>query len=216
MSENVGENFSSDSIEGARRKTWELVYALSQLVKPGQSEKEIEDISKEIFKEFGVEKKWHPSKFRFGVNTLKSFREVSEPNIILKENDLFFIDIGPVFFGHEGDCGKTFSVGNNQEHIDIINASEEIFSEVKKCWKETGKSGHELYKFAQESAKTRGYIMTLKGASGHRIGDFPHSIHHKGLLTGLKDRPSPQRWILEIQIRHPEKSFGAFFEDMLS
>lgn len=216
MSENVGHNFDSELMEKARTKTWDLVYAIAEKVRPGQTEKDIEEISKNIFIEFGVEKKWHPSKLRYGVNTLKSFREVSEPDVVLKENDLFFIDIGPVFYDHEGDCGKTFSVGNDKEHEAIIKASEEIFEEVKVCWKETGKSGAELYEFAKDCAKKRGYLMTLNGASGHRIGDFPHALHHKGLLLNFKDKPSSQRWILEIQIRHPEKPFGAFYEDMLS
>jgi Xaa-Pro aminopeptidase len=216
VSENVGENFKPDLIEKCRDRTWELVYAIAKEVRPGQTEKDLEELSKAIFTEFGVEKKWHPSKLRIGVNTLKSFREISEPDVVLKENDLFFIDIGPVFFGHEGDCGKTFSIGNNKEHKDVILASEEIYNEVKICWKETGKSGADLYEFAKSCAKKRGYLMTLTGASGHRIGDFPHAIHHKGLLSNFNDKPTSQRWILEIQIRHPEKPFGAFYEDMLS
>jgi methionyl aminopeptidase len=28
-------------------------------------------------------------------------------------------------------------------------------------------------------------------------------------------RPSALRWMLEIQIRHPKRNFGAFFEDLL-
>ena len=215
MAEGVGTNFNSELIESTRKRTWDLVNAIAEKVRPGQNEKDIEEISKKIFEEFGVEKKWHPSKLRFGVNTLKSFREVSEPDVVLQENDVFFIDIGPVFFGHEGDCGKTFAIGNNKEHQDVVQASEEIFAEVKNCWKETGKTGAELYEFAKEAAKKRGYVMTLNGASGHRIGDFPHAIHHKGLLSAFKEKPSEQRWILEIQIRHPEKPFGAFYEDML-
>lgn len=216
MSEKVGQGFSSDSIEKARAKTWELVNVIAAQVKPGQTEEEILEVSKTLFSEFSCEKKWHPSKIRFGVNTLKSFREISEPKIVLQENDIFFIDIGPIFFGHEGDCGKTFCIGNQPEYVAIIKASEDIFQEVRDCWKQTGKSGTELYEFAQECAKKRNYIMTLNGASGHRIGDFPHAIHHKGLLKSFNEKPSSQRWILEIQIRHPEKPFGAFFEDMLS
>lgn len=215
MIEKVGEKFDSSLIENARKKTWELVYAIAAQVKPGQTEKDVEELSKSIFAEFGVEKKWHPSKFRFGVNTLKSFREVSEPGVVLQENDLFFVDIGPVFNDHEGDCGKTFAVGNNKEHHDVVKASEEIYNVVKNCWKETGKSGAELYEFAMDEAKKRGYIMTLTSADGHRIGDFPHAIHHKGSLVDFNEKPSSQRWILEIQIRHPEKPFGAFYEDML-
>lgn len=212
----MGDKFSVELLEKARHQTWDLVHAIAEQVRPGHTEKDIENLAKPLFEKFGVEKKWHPSKFRIGVNTLKAFREVSEPDVVLQENDLFFVDIGPVFDGHEGDCGKTFCVGNNNEHQDMVQASMDIFNEVKFHWKETGKTGEELYKFAQETAQKRGYIMTLNGASGHRIGDFPHAIYHKGTLVEFKDNPQDKRWILEIQIRHPEKPFGAFYEDMLS
>lgn len=213
--EKVGEKFSVELIDKARDRTWELVYAIAEKVRPGHTEKDIEELAKPLFVEFGVEKKWHPSKFRIGVNTLKAFREVSEPNVALGENDIYFIDIGPVFFDHEGDCGKTFAVGSDIEHAALIQASEDIFVEVRDYWKETGKTGGELYEFAKQMAEKRGYILSLNGASGHRIGDFPHAIYHKGVLRDFDEKPTPQRWILEIQIRHPQKQIGAFFEDIL-
>ena len=51
--------------------------------------------------------------------------------------------------------------------------------------------------------------------TGHRISEFPHSAHYDGTLDGVGFRPTDKRWILEIQVRHPDRNFGAFYEDLL-
>jgi hypothetical protein len=50
---------------------------------------------------------------------------------------------------------------------------------------------------------------------GHRASDFPHAIHKADKLADFDQRPSPGPWILEIRIAHPQRPFGAFFEDLL-
>jgi hypothetical protein len=59
-------------------------------------------------------------------------------------------------------------------------------------------------------------VLSLKKAAGHRIADFPHTARRRGSIEKLEYIPATNRWILEIQIRHPEKPFGAFFEDLLN
>jgi hypothetical protein len=51
--------------------------------------------------------------------------------------------------------------------------------------------------------------------TGHRLSEFPHDAHYDGTLDRVDFRPSDLRWMLEIQIRHPTRDFGAFFEDLL-
>jgi hypothetical protein len=51
--------------------------------------------------------------------------------------------------------------------------------------------------------------------SGHRLSEFPHAAHHKGALADAPFTPSPGLWMLEIQLRHPTRPFGAFYEDLL-
>ena len=51
--------------------------------------------------------------------------------------------------------------------------------------------------------------------SGHRLSDFPHSAHYDGPLAEVEFRPNPNLWVLEIAIAHPERDFGAFYEDLL-
>jgi hypothetical protein len=51
--------------------------------------------------------------------------------------------------------------------------------------------------------------------SGHRLSDFPHSIHYDGSMAELDLPLHPDRWVLEIAIAHPDGTFGAFYEDLL-
>ena len=51
---------------------------------------------------------------------------------------------------------------------------------------------------------------------GHRVGDFPHAVHKPPALGAIGHVPAGDLWILEIQIRHPSRPFGAFHEDLLS
>ena len=50
---------------------------------------------------------------------------------------------------------------------------------------------------------------------GHRVSDFPHAIYKAGALGDLDTQPRTGLWILEIQIAHPTRPFGAFYEDLL-
>lgn len=259
--EGVSEKFNSDLLLTAQSKTWQLVHELASRVRAGWSEAQANQELEEMFRQAGVEKKWHPSKIRFGVNTTKSFRELSVPDVVLKETDIFFIDIGPVFAGHEADCGKTFVLHNNQLltnedqlqllsshggsdsisaseskplslalstenpacdlNIDVATllrmklANEKLFSLVADKWRTEKVSGGDLYQYARAEAEKLGYQLNLQGANGHRIGDFPHHVFYKGSLQDFTETPQAERWILEIQIRHPKLPYGAFYEDML-
>src|SRR3546814_9131023 len=55
---------------------------------------------------------WHPVLIRIGANTVKTYRQASDPGVRLGEDDSYFIDLGLVFDGHEGDVGDTSVVGD--------------------------------------------------------------------------------------------------------
>lgn len=82
-------------------------------------------------------------------NTMCAFREKSEPDVRLRENDIFFLDLDPIYDGYEGDCGKTFVIGDFKDGEEIIRTSEEVFSLVSARFKETKQSGAELYTYAE-------------------------------------------------------------------
>ncbi len=211
--EKTGSGFNIDKYLKARELTKQVVKSVSKNVWEGMTEKEGSDLIDQELKKLSSEKKWHPNKFRIGVNTLKDFKERSEDGVTLKKNDLFFIDIGPVFEGHEGDYGETFVFGESVKFQECIEASKKLFQETSEQVKE-GATGARLYEFALKRCEELGYQLNLK-MDGHRLGDFPHAIHFKGSLSEVNFTPSSHLWVLEILIRHKKENFGAFFEDIV-
>ena len=65
-----------------------------------------------------------------------------------------------------------------------------------------------------QKAKELGWVLNLD-LGGHRLGDYPSGVHYEGPLSEISFHPSANIWMVEIHIRHPEKQFGAFYEDLL-
>lgn len=129
--------------------------------------------------------------------------------------DIFFVDIGPVWQGHEGDAGDTFVVGDDPEMRACAQAARTLWHEVAEQWRSHRTSGQALYAFAAERAAAMGWRLN-QDIKGHRVCDFPHAIYKAGNLGDFGLCPSAGLWILEIQIAHPSRPFGAFYEDLLS
>jgi len=216
MLERTGPNYSVGALMVAREKTQEAVRLIAEKIKPGMSEAEARDLAKATLAELGSTQGWHKILIRFGPNTIKDFPEASDTAVRLRENDIFFIDIGPIWDGTEGDGGGTFVIGYaaDPDMQRCADASKEIFNLVQQQWLSSGMTGKELYDFAQKTTADRGWVLNL-GLTGHRLGDFPHKAFYDGTLGRVSIHPSPNLWILEVQIRHPTEHFGAFFEDLL-
>lgn len=213
--EKNSENFIEAKLLKAQSLTKEALHEISQQITAGMTEKEALYITDSTFKLYGFEKYWHAPKIRFGPNTVKTFSETSEPGVILQENDIYFLDFGPVFLGHEADFGETFVVGNNPELLKLKTTANNLFDQLRKSWKEKKISGIDLYKMAVEQTEKLGYKFNLDGGSGHRIGDFPHHVHFRGDLAEVDFVPYQNRWILEVQIYDAKLNRGAFVEDIL-
>ena len=213
--EAVGPRFDSTLMQRAREKTWAALHGIRQRMCPGISEAEATLVADEVFRELGFERLWQPVSIRIGANTLKTYRQASDPNVRLGENDIYFIDLGLVFDGHEGDVGDTFVVGHAPERQACADAARTLFGEVADAWRTQGLNGQALYAFAGERAEAMGWRFN-HAIKGHRVSDFPHSVHKGGDLGDLEASPSGGLWILEIQIAHPTEPFGAFYEDLLT
>lgn len=211
--ENCGPAFNLELYLKARAKTVEAVHTTAIQIKPGMTETDGIKILNDELSSLGVEKFWHPTKFRMNSNTTKSFRDASD-EVILKNNDLFFIDIGPIFYNHEGDYGETFVVGNLEEHIYLKNATRSIFNRTQQVWKEHKLTGNELYTFASSEAEKLNLKLNTN-MYGHRLGDFPHALHYKGKLGTADFSPVANLWVLEIHLLDEKNNCGAFFEDIL-
>jgi methionyl aminopeptidase len=212
--EQVGPAFSVDGMLQARAQTRKAIRMIATLIKPGMLEEDAVDMAKRTLIAAGLDLTWHPTRVRFGSNTMKAMKQASEPGIVLQENDIFFIDMAPRFEAWEGDGGASFTVGDNAEYARCAADAEALFHDVRKVWLKEKLSGEALYQYADQQAKRMGWELNFD-LPGHRVSDFPHAALHTGSLADFHDTPSAMRWILEIHLRHPEKQFGAFFEDML-
>ena len=114
--EATGEKFSLDALMDVRGRTRRAVHLIADQVQPGMAEEEAKAIARDVLKDLGMRRGWHHIIVRCGPNTTKDFMEKSEPGVVLGENDIFFVDIGPIYGDCEGDAGDTFVVGDVPEH----------------------------------------------------------------------------------------------------
>lgn len=212
--EAVGPHFSMPAMLHARDRSKEAVARIAAAVRPGMTEGEAVSLATGILRDMGMQRIWHRTLVRFGEGTLKKFNERSDASRILGDHDIFFVDIGPVWDGHEGDAGDTFVVGDDSEMIACAEAARTLWHDVSRRWREDGLGGKALYAYASEQASAAGWRLNLD-IKGHRVSDFPHAIYKAGDLGDFANCPTTGLWILEIQIAHPKKDFGAFYEDIL-
>lgn len=212
--EKNGPAFDVQQLLNVRQMTRDAIQRIAQAVRPGMVEEDAVDMAKDILADASMLRGWHDVYVRFGSNTTKTFGAPSEPGVVLGSDDIFLIDIGPVWKQWEGDGGDTFVTGNNPELRRCADDARQIFHAVRQHWAELGATGRELYEFASQQAEKRGWVLNLD-LSGHRIADFPHAAVYEGPLAELDFSPSRLLWVLEIHIRHPSQAYGAFFEDML-
>jgi methionyl aminopeptidase len=115
--EATGEKFSLESLMDVRARTRKAVHLIAGQIEPGMAEEEAKAIARETLKEMEMRRGWHHIIVRCGPNTTKDFMERSEPGVVLGENDIFFVDIGPIYGDTEGDAGDTFVFGSVPEHL---------------------------------------------------------------------------------------------------
>ncbi len=212
--EGTGEKFSLESLMDVRARTRRAVHVIAEQVHPGMVEEEARAMARATLEEMGMRRGWHHIIVRCGPNTTKDFMERSDPGVVLGDNDIFFVDIGPIYGGTEGDAGDTFVFGSDPDHLRAKREVRLIWDQVRDRWFADGITGKQLYDYAIEVAAGYGWKLNMD-LSGHRLSDFPHSAHYDGPLADVDFRPNPNLWVLEIAIAHPERTFGAFYEDLL-
>jgi len=212
--ENVGEAFVVETMLAVRNKTRAAIHKIAAAVKPGMVEEDAVAMAHEILAAHDMRRGWHDVYVRFGTNTTKTFGADSDPGIVLGDDDIFFIDIGPVWEQWEGDGGDTFVTGNDASMAKIAHDARALFHLVRNKWQTEKATGAALYDYAIAQAQRLGWELNMD-LSGHRLSEFPHAAHYDGPLADIDFCPAALIWVLEIHIRHPEKNYGAFFEDML-
>src|SRR5436190_23108116 len=212
--EAVGEAFSLPAMIKARDLTFHAVRRIAEAVRPGMTEGRSHEIADEILAELGMDRLWHRNVIRFGPGSVETFFGAFSPDYVLQENDIFYVDLGVVWDGHEGDAGDTFVVGDDAEMHACAQAARTIWQAVADRWREQGLTGEALYANAQELTRSMGWRLNW-AVKGHRVSDFPHAIYKAGTLGDFAAAPKTGLWILEIQLAHPTRPIGAFYEDLL-
>lgn len=212
--EGTGENYTVEALLDVRARTRNAVHRIAEGVHVGMREEDAIAMARATLTGLGMRRGWHKTIVRFGPNTTKNFLEASAEGTILDADDIFFTDIGPLYGETEGDAGDTFVVGSNTEHHRAKREVRVVWDQVRDKWFRDGTTGKELYEYAVATANDLGWSLNLD-LTGHRLSDFPHSAHYAGTLAQIEFRPSPNLWVLEIVIVHPNGTFGAFYEDLL-
>jgi Xaa-Pro aminopeptidase len=212
--EAVGEAFSLAKMVRARDLTFEAVNRIGAAIAPGVTEARGGKIAQEVLEAMGMDRLWHRNVVRFGPGTTQTFFGDFQPDYVLQADDIFFVDLGAVWDGHEGDAGDTFVVGGDAELHACAQAARTLWAQVAARWRDDQLSGEALYLYARDCAEAAGWRLNWE-VKGHRVSDFPHAIYKAGALGELDTAPTTGLWILEIQIAHPNRPIGAFFEDLL-
>jgi Xaa-Pro aminopeptidase len=213
----------------AERKAKELFYAVEDLglIIPGKSESELaQEIVELAGEHFGVEKFWHKKIVRAGANTLHPYNG-NPPDRIIQEDDILFLDFGPIFDGWESDLGRTYVIGNDPLKLKLKKDVESAWYEANAWYdRQSSLTGAEYFNYATQLAKKYGWEFG-GDIAGHIVGYFPHEqldpddlgldVHpdnHSDILQPDKHGKS-RHWILEIQFVDRVNHIGGFFEQLL-
>jgi Xaa-Pro aminopeptidase len=83
------------------------------LIAPGETERAVSDRIRDLANEmFRVTRFWHKRIVRSGPNTLHPYRS-NPPDRVIGEDDIAFVDFGPIFADWEADFGRTFVLGDD-------------------------------------------------------------------------------------------------------
>ena len=94
--------------------------------------------------------------------------------LILKNDDILFLDFGPIFEDWEADFGRTYVVGNDPVKIKLKADIENAWIEGKNYFKnQTEITGAQLYIYCNKLALKFGWEFGGEIA-GHIIGQYPH------------------------------------------
>jgi Xaa-Pro dipeptidase len=214
----------------AQRKAEDLFAAVvaDGLMTPGKLESEL---SAEIYAlaqhRFGVRRHWHKRIARAGPNTVTTYHQ-DPPDRRIEEDDVVYLDFGPVFEQWEADFGRSYALGSDPAKHKLVKDIETAFHRGKAHYRQhPDLTCGELYDFVAALAVQAGWEFG-NATAGHLVGHFPHetmpgepkplSIRSgNSLRLNEADANGARRhWILEIHFVDPQRQIGGFFEELLT
>ena len=220
----------SRALLDAQRKAGDLFAAVVDLgvIAPGKLESELSaDIYALAQDRFGVRRHWHKRIARAGPKRMLTYHDEPRDRRI-EDDDIVYLDFGPVFEAWEADFGRTYALGADPAKHKLVADIEAAFHRGKMYFQEhVDLTCGELYDYVVGLARAAGWEFGNSSA-GHLIGHFPHetapgepkplSIRHGNELR-LRDPDAGGRqrhWILEIHFIDRARQIGGFFEELLT
>jgi Xaa-Pro dipeptidase len=214
----------------AQNKARELFSTIQAkgLIRAGAKESAInEDVYDLAAQMYGVKQHWHKRIVRAGRNTLAPYDE-NPPDLTVAQDDVVFLDLGPVFEEWEADFGRTYVVGNDPVKQKLCRDIEAAFAKGKRYFHEHPDiTCAELYRHAQQLAREAGWEYGGPIA-GHLLGVFPHERIAGDKITLYVHPQNPNRmrtpdargqkrhWIFEIHFVDRPRQIGGFYEELLT
>src|SRR5262249_2053673 len=118
------------SLLDAQRKAEKLFAEITVqgVIRAGKFETEINaDIYALAERMYGITEYWHKRIVRAGENTLQPYDE-NPPDLKLSDDDIVFLDLGPVFEDWEADFGRTYVIGTDPIKRKLCRDIEEAFA----------------------------------------------------------------------------------------
>jgi len=199
-----------------------------RLIRPGITEKGLNDEIYTLAQElYGITTYWHKRIVRAGKNTLLPYAE-NPPDHTIGEDDILFLDLGPVFEQWEADFGRTFVLGSDPLKLKMCQDIKSAFADGKQFFNDhPGITSREFFHYVESLAVK--YNWEFGGPiAGHLIGQFPHEriaddkvtlyVHPKSDLPmrSLDEEGRQRHWILEIHFVDREREIGGFYEELLT
>lgn len=199
-----------------------------KLVRPGVTEVELSNEIKALAADqLKVQRYWHKRVVRAGRNTLHPYDD-NPPVRTIEDDDIVFLDLGPIFAEWEADFGRTFVLGDDPAKLKIQADIEAGWYACKAFFDATpGCTGAQLHAFAVEQATSRGWEFGGPIA-GHLLGEFPHEKldddeiesyvlpANDTVMRSIDPYGRPRHWICEIHFVDRQREIGGFFEQLLT
>jgi hypothetical protein len=225
----INEAHRSAALADAQGRAAALFARIGQsLIRPGIGETQLTaEIAELGRREFGIAQNWHKRIVRAGPNTLKTFYD-EPPEQVLGEDDILFIDLGPVFAAWEADFGRTYVLGNDPHKLRLRDDTAALFAAGRRHYEAHSEiTGAELYAHLQQLAVDAGWEFAGPIAA-HLVGEFPHkglpengsigyaNAEHHLPMRGVDSQGRQRHWILEIHLVDRARQIGGFYEELLT
>lgn len=218
-----------DSLLDAQTKAERLFDEVERrgMIRAGIGERALSDEIRDLAAEmFGVTRHWHKRIVRAGENTLETFR-ANPPDRIIADDDILFLDFGPIFEEWEADFGRTFVLGDDALKRRLADDLPRIWDAGRAHFRSHPEvTGAELFDHVVELSEAAGWHFGGEIA-GHLVGEFPHekisgdeiesyvAPGSSGPMRRLDPSGRVCHWILEVHLVEPDRRFGGFYEELL-